>query len=470
MYQNYKVVVCTCSSGRLRHLTLMHKYMAKQFGLVDEWRLWINADKILDKDSPEIIKSLNPKHITIDLATKRYKWWTVPFYQHCCDPNTIYIKADDDIVFIADDAIEKLLAYRLKHPECFTVHANIVNNGICSFIHQQIGAIDEKFGRLGYRFNDPVAILSHDFINHLHTTFLETAEKNEEKKFKFHEWVMREYQEFSINCYAFFGKTWSEFGGYINTSDETWTTRIRPAEIGTPSRVCGQALVVHYAFFPQREYLDTRTDIFDRYEKLAEERCKKVFCISHPRNGTSSFTVFLEQHGLKCCHIDVPLRNSFVFADSLDWATVNKCDALSDIPFPIPKVYTLCDEKFPDAKFVLFERNVDDWLRSIEGLWKFNTKDGNEWYRLDENNPNTTINTLLYGSPKFDSKTWKNFYNQRLMYAKEYFKDRPEKLLVLNLYEDNDVKATKLCNFLGIVKKCTFPHKNSRSLDHTKIW
>ena len=274
MFKGFKVVVCTCTSVRRRHLQLMMKYLLRQMHIVDEWRLWTHADKELDKGAVEEIRVEYPEFIKVQAETKRTFWWTLPFYQKCCDKNTIYIKADDDIVFIADDAFEKLLAYRLKHPDPIAVHPNIVNNGICSFIHQQIGALDTHLGTLQYRFDDKLAILSMDFIHYLHDRFLTLAKYKEEGTFKFYEWVMREYQEFSINCYCFFGKRWAEFDGIINDADETWTTRTKPREIGVPGRICGQSLVVHYAYFPQREYLNTKTNIFDRYERLAEERCQ----------------------------------------------------------------------------------------------------------------------------------------------------------------------------------------------------
>lgn len=53
----------------------------------------------------------------------------------------MYIKIDDDIVFIEDTTIPTLIESRLSHPERFIVSANIMNQPSLSWVHQHLGVI-----------------------------------------------------------------------------------------------------------------------------------------------------------------------------------------------------------------------------------------------------------------------------------------------------------------------------------------
>jgi len=54
---------------------------------------------------------------------------------------TMYIKIDDDIVFLEDTTIPTLVATRLNHPEYFTVSANVMNQPSLSWVHQHLGVV-----------------------------------------------------------------------------------------------------------------------------------------------------------------------------------------------------------------------------------------------------------------------------------------------------------------------------------------
>ena len=94
----------------------------------------------------------------------------------------------------------------------------------------------------------------------------------------------------------------------------------------------------------------------------------KVFDISMPRCGTMSTYQFFKQLGLSAKHVDATLWDSYCGGQGLRWNNVNKHTAFGDLPFPLPEVYIQCKEKFPESKFLLHTRPVDDWLRSIEAL------------------------------------------------------------------------------------------------------
>ena len=73
----------------------------------------------------------------------------------------------------------------------------------------------------------------------------------------------------SINCIAWLGEEFARFNGELGMSDEEeWLSVTRPTQMAGYNMVYGEVVVAHFAFYPQREYLD-ETDLLDRYRKVA---------------------------------------------------------------------------------------------------------------------------------------------------------------------------------------------------------
>jgi hypothetical protein len=53
----------------------------------------------------------------------------------------IYIKIDDDVVWMADDTIPRLVTKKVEHPEYFVVSANVVNSPLMGWVHYHMGAL-----------------------------------------------------------------------------------------------------------------------------------------------------------------------------------------------------------------------------------------------------------------------------------------------------------------------------------------
>lgn len=54
------------------------------------------------------------------------QYWN--FYLHAIDNNTVYIKLDDDIMYLNEDCIENILKARFKNSSYLLVYATIINN------------------------------------------------------------------------------------------------------------------------------------------------------------------------------------------------------------------------------------------------------------------------------------------------------------------------------------------------------
>lgn len=57
------------------------------------------------------------------------------------EENTLYIKIDDDIVFIHEDAISRMIDTKIRHPEAHNVAANIVNSALTNWFHYHTQAV-----------------------------------------------------------------------------------------------------------------------------------------------------------------------------------------------------------------------------------------------------------------------------------------------------------------------------------------
>jgi hypothetical protein len=55
------------------------------------------------------------------------------------EPDTIYVKIDDDVVYIADNTLAAMVKRMEENPDYFAVSANVVNNPAISWVHEHLG-------------------------------------------------------------------------------------------------------------------------------------------------------------------------------------------------------------------------------------------------------------------------------------------------------------------------------------------
>jgi hypothetical protein len=68
---------------------------------------------------------------------------------------------------------------------------------------------------------------------------------------------------------VWFGRDFASFGGVVPTTcdEEEWLTVVKPSQLGRVNAICGGAIVSHFSFFPQRQYL-TKTDLLHEYTSV----------------------------------------------------------------------------------------------------------------------------------------------------------------------------------------------------------
>lgn len=217
-----------------------------------------------------------------------------------------------------------------------------------------------------------------------------------------------------------------------------------------------------------------RLILIRRNKKLAEGKTK-YFCIGRNKTGTTSLKRAFENLGFPVGDQVTAelLADRYYFEGNFE-PIITYCESaqvFQDVPFSWPETYKYLDTAFPGSKFILTIRdNPEQWYRSIS---RFHAK----MFGSDGNVPTAQqlkqrgyvrrgwmYNTVrLHGTPDDDP------YNKEIMMAHynryndeviEYFKDRPDDLLVINLSEKGSY--LKFCEFIGVDGKGRreFPWEN----------
>ena len=172
----------------------------------------------------------------------------------------------------------------------------------------------------------------------------------------------------------------------------------------------------------------------------------KVFGIGFHKTATTSLADALSYLGYRVTGpnwVDNPNIAEEVYEMALDLA--NRFDAFQDNPWPV--LYKDMDRQFPGSKFVLTLRPPREWIRSI-----VNHFDGKE----------TPMREWIYGvsCPKGNEDLYIARYERHNREVLEYFKDRSEQLLVLNITSGEG--WARLCPFLGEpIPAIPFPRANT---------
>lgn len=176
----------------------------------------------------------------------------------------------------------------------------------------------------------------------------------------------------------------------------------------------------------------------------------KIFGIGLSKTGTTSLAHALEILGYKTR--DYPGLTHYSPGDlaSIDESLLDTHDALTDTP--IPSFYRELDAKYPGAKFILTVRDSEGWLKSCK-------KQFTDKLAAKQNEAHNRLFMDLYGSTVFDEQKFLAGYEKFVGGVLEYFKNRTQDLLVINVVAGEGWE--KLCSFLGQpIPEIPFPKAN----------
>lgn len=220
-------------------------------------------------------------------------------------------------------------------------------------------------------------------------------------------------------------------------------------------------------------------ELYNSFIEFVEGKLKvtdKVFIIGQNKTGTAYLKQVFEDLGTK---IGSQYRGEQLIWDleQGDFSGLKKlCESaqvFQDIPFSMPKIYEYLYEEYPDAYFILLERdNENEWFDSLiqfhkkllqrqlgtseftkENLAKFvySKKAG---YFID-------TQRIFYRNGiehLYDEKSCKKSYSDHLKDAKSFFAGN-DRFITLNLNNSNSQK--RLADFLGVIEDfVNIPHLN----------
>ncbi|KAF4338927.1 hypothetical protein FBEOM_7190 [Fusarium beomiforme] len=326
--------------GRRDRVEIMKCYVERNLvengGWLDEV-LWVvntnNKDDLryLEEEilasNPERYKKVHPDEIA-SVYTYKHIWKLL-------DRGKYYVKIDDDVVWIDDDAIPTLVTHKYKNPKDWVVSGNIINNPPLGFFHMRFGAIHpylaENFepfnvtnttdywkpsrhpswdGPKKFKWelkNEPPSWASHRWLrlrddsaldqtpaaelkyevwgdsyknwaiaSQMHMSLFENIEKNQLDLYKFEKpWIMYE-DRIRINFMCVYSDD------ILDTDPENWPggrgdedmlVLDLPKKLRRHVVIQGNALAAHYQYTDQGT-LGT-TDILRRYKSMSQDK----FCL-----------------------------------------------------------------------------------------------------------------------------------------------------------------------------------------------
>ena len=165
----------------------------------------------------------------------------------------------------------------------------------------------------------------------------------------------------------------------------------------------------------------------------------KVFGIGLSKTGTTSLYAALALLGIRT----ITFRHLKKLGLD-DWRSgrfvkdyLSSVEAATDIP--IPTYFRELDAMYPGSKFILTERPLEAWLVSVSEQF-LGYHPGESGFRRD-------MRFATYGVTGFNASRFARITAEHSESVRRHFADRPQDLLVLNLF--NGDGWPDLCRFLG---------------------
>lgn len=313
-------------SGRGSRLRILLPYLRRDFrshgGVIDRF---IFALIRPDDSALELIDRMRSFYgAAVEVRDYTELSWDQPhdrvpqLYQLLNESGVVYVKIDDDIVYLEQHAIAELVREKLRH-RCLFVSANIVNHAILSAVHQERGAhrafepasgfdVESSSRAPWVHAGDVNFSPSYIFERHpmsscvlkrwdcavvVHESFLDRLREGSLCVYDFG-WLdfnragFREHSYIHLSPWA--GRTWSSTGArwsinlFVFRADDLdgvdWTRVYGPGDdeeefggghgerSGGHACALGRSLAVHFSYNTQDERLLRHTNLLERYEAV----------------------------------------------------------------------------------------------------------------------------------------------------------------------------------------------------------
>lgn len=258
-------------AGRKRYVKILFKNLHREKSSFDRWDVWVNTNV---KSDVEYLRSLSFDYPWINLvelpgSNNASNWNIHKFFPYAMDSQSVYVRLDDDVVWLESGFFDKLVEHRLRNVGPFLVYANIVNNAVISHIHQRNGLIEHPT-ICDYCCTDRVGWKCPLFAEKVHRHFIADLSRGrfEDWHGSFKRWVLWGYERVSINAVSWLGRDMATIGGLVDRDEEEFLSVTLPRRLGRPNEIFGGAVASHFAFYTQRSHMDS-TDLLFLYSCLA---------------------------------------------------------------------------------------------------------------------------------------------------------------------------------------------------------
>ncbi|MFF7130410.1 hypothetical protein [Streptomyces sp. NPDC008240] len=281
-----KRVVAWTPYGRRRTYSILIRHLQRDVerGLVDEVWAYMNTDPQGQEDDIVYAHELaeqfpwfhlkhRPEGIPRHPGPKQRN--TGYAFRHMTDPETVYLRFDDDVVYLHESAIENLVRARIEMPAPTAVFPIIINNAIVSHFLQACGKVPVEWGTVQPYCMDPMGWANGPFAVKLHELLLDHIERGRvEDLYLYQDFPIQPGTQFSVSCFASLGSMYAGLpdgpGVLVPDEEESWHTIHHPLATGAPNILRGNAIVSHFSFFPQHPFLNNTT-LLDRYREIADK-------------------------------------------------------------------------------------------------------------------------------------------------------------------------------------------------------
>lgn len=312
-------------AGRKKFLEILFTYVERYKNHIDEYRIYAATDNKEDLDyikewanGKSYVRVIWPdkeKYTSIDHNGLPYfnpePMWN-DAWKDCAEEDCVYVKLDDDIVYIDENLFTDFIDFRIANPQYPMVYPLITNNSFCSWLTQEKmgfefpvrsvynqtwSAVSEmvkirvqKDG-IPERMTDlvgenilhcPAGWGNISFASAVHENFLNHLENSRLEEFKTTRdgstgYLIESYAPISINCCSWLGSSLKEFTSKYGEvfHDETWVSTFVPMLEEKPNFVYFGSAVAHFSYYVQQDGL-LKTNILQRYKSLCAQKQTKM--------------------------------------------------------------------------------------------------------------------------------------------------------------------------------------------------
>jgi hypothetical protein len=264
-------LIAVTPAGREKYLRLLSHYVLRS-PEVAEWQLWDNCRNESDRAYLRTLAASDPRCKLKQLPDANGDNQAIgSFFQFCDDPDALYLRLDDDIVFIEDDFFSRFTARTTaERGRAIWFAPIVINNAICNFLLQQFSRVVIS-GPISCQAMCPSSWAYPSLPEALHPVLIEAVRSGRLGDFRVPDRDVR-LSRFSVNALGFFGAEKIALGDTFLppgcTEEEEWLSAILPAKTDRPGTIFGDLIVAHFSFYTQERRL-LQTDILDAYYSLA---------------------------------------------------------------------------------------------------------------------------------------------------------------------------------------------------------